>query len=89
MAAHECRGPSYQVAVRGVLRPPVLIFCAGPQAHHKTSGVFRLQVHGEQGIAELVEMLQSAGMTILSIRQVTPPAVTSAASPSPELIPRG
>ncbi|TDW77232.1 hypothetical protein [Kribbella pratensis] len=75
MAAHERRGPSYQVAVQGELRPPVLVFCAGPRAHHQTSGVFRLQVHDEQGIADLVAMLQTAGMMILSIRQVTPAVV--------------
>ncbi|MFI5694765.1 hypothetical protein ACIA58_23120 [Kribbella sp. NPDC051586] len=79
MAAHECRGVSYQVAVQGELRPPVLVFCAGPLAHHRTSGVFRLQVHDEQGIADLVAMLQTAGMMILSIRQVTRPDVTAAA----------
>jgi hypothetical protein len=52
-----------------------------------------LQVHDEQGIADLVAMLQTAGMMILSIRQLTPPVaaggvVTSASCP-PELIPRG
>ncbi|MER7251289.1 hypothetical protein [Kribbella sp. NPDC000426] len=79
MAAHEY-GSSYQVAVQGELRPPVLVFCAGPLAHHRTSGVFRLQVHGEQGIADLVAMLQTAGMMILSIRQVTPRRVGASAS---------
>jgi hypothetical protein len=83
MAAHECRGSSYQVAVQGELKPPVLIFCAGPLAHHKTSGVFRLQVHDEQGIADLVAMLQTAGLMILSIRQLTPhPVAASASLPS-------
>ena len=79
MAAHEC-GSSYQVAVQGELRPPVLVFCAGPLAHHRTSGVFRMQVHDGQGIADLVAMLQTAGMMILSIRQVTPPRAAASAS---------
>ncbi|TCC63391.1 hypothetical protein E0H73_13170 [Kribbella pittospori] len=73
-APHESHGPSYQVAVQGELKPAVLVFCAGPQAHHQTSGVFRLRVHDEQGIADLVAMLETAGLTILSIRQVSPTA---------------
>lgn len=80
MTAHEHRGPSYQVVVQGELKPAVLVFCAGPLAHHKTSGVFRVRIHDDQGIADLVAMLQAAGMVILSIRQVTPPAVALPAS---------
>jgi hypothetical protein len=82
MTTHEYRRPSYQVAVQGELKPAVLVFCAGPQAHHQTSGVFRLRVDDEQGIAELVAMLQTAGLTILSIRQVTTPAVAVSAGRS-------
>ncbi|MFI6830054.1 hypothetical protein ACIBG5_23365 [Kribbella sp. NPDC050241] len=76
MTAPEFR-PSYQVAVQGELKPAVLVFCAGRQAHHQTSGVFRLRVNDEQGIADLVAMLETAGLTILSIRQVSPPAAAS------------
>ncbi|MGW1339525.1 hypothetical protein ACWCOV_00620 [Kribbella sp. NPDC002412] len=74
-----CR-PSYQVVVQGELRPAVLAFCAGPRADHKTAGAFRVRVHDDQGIADLAAMLQAAGLTILSIRQVTP---TDAADPAP------
>jgi hypothetical protein len=80
MKPREGRGASYQVTVRGELRPAVLAFCAGPQADHETSGVFRLQVHDDQGIADLAAMLQAAGLTILGIRQVTPSEAGSPAS---------
>lgn len=70
----RCR-PSYQVVVQGELRPAVLAFCAGPRADHKTSGAFRIRVREDQGIADLAAMLQAAGLTILSIRQVTPAEV--------------
>ncbi|MEI8412260.1 MULTISPECIES: hypothetical protein [unclassified Kribbella] len=72
MNPHERGDPSYQVVVQGELRPPLLAFCAGPLAHHKTSGAFRLRVVGDQGIADLAAMLQAADLVILSIRQVTP-----------------
>jgi hypothetical protein len=36
------------------------------------SGVFRVRVRDDQGIAGLVAMLQAAGLIVLSIRQVTP-----------------
>lgn len=80
MTTREGRGASYQVTIRGELKPAVLTFCAGPQADHETSGVFRLQVHDDQGIADLVAMLQAAGLTILGIRQVTQSDATSPAS---------
>ena len=72
MRTNERHDPSYQVVVQGELRPAVLAFCAGPPAHHETSGVFRLRVRDDQGIADLAAMLQAAGLMILSIRQVTP-----------------
>ncbi|MGW7680723.1 hypothetical protein ACWGID_08300 [Kribbella sp. NPDC054772] len=72
MKPRECRGPSYQVVVQGDLRPAVLAFCAGPFAEHETFGAIRLRVREGQGIADLVAMLQSAGLMILSIRQLTP-----------------
>ncbi|NIK59282.1 hypothetical protein [Kribbella shirazensis] len=72
MNPHERGDPSYQVVVQGELRPPILAFCAGPLAHHETSGAFRLRVVGDEGIADLAAMLQAAGLMILSIRQVTP-----------------
>ena len=75
MPTREHREPSYQVVVQGELRPAVLAFCAGPLAEHKTSGVFRMRVPESQGIADLAAMLQTAGLMILSIRQVTPDAV--------------
>jgi hypothetical protein len=79
MTIRERRDPSYQVVVEGVLKPAVLAFCAGPQAHHKTSEVFRLQVGADQGIAHLAAMLQAADLMILSIRQVTPAEVAVSA----------
>lgn len=87
MTPPEHHGPSYEVVLQGALRPATLAFCAGPLADHRTAGAFRLRVHDDQGIADLVERLQGAGMVILSIRQLTPPAV-----PAPhqaEFIPRG
>jgi hypothetical protein len=78
----ECRDPSYQVVVQGELRPAVLAFCAGPLAHHTTSGGCRLRIRDDQGIADLVAMLEAAGVLILSVRQVTPPNVVVAASVS-------
>ncbi|MFG1622642.1 hypothetical protein [Kribbella sp. NPDC049227] len=80
MNASEHCAPSYQVVVLGELKPAVLAFCAGPQAQHATSGAFRLQVRDGQGIADLVAMLQNAGLVILSIRQVTSPDVPASAS---------
>ncbi|MFI7061285.1 hypothetical protein ACIBL3_09900 [Kribbella sp. NPDC050124] len=81
----RCR-PSYQVVVQGELKPALLAFCAGPLADHQTSGAFRMRVREDQGIADLVAMLQAAGLLILSIRQVTPaelaiPATMSATVP--------
>jgi len=70
----RCR-PSYQVVVQGELRPAVLAFCAGPRADHQTSGTFRIRIREDQGIADLVAMLQAAGLMILSIRQVNPAEV--------------
>jgi hypothetical protein len=71
MNAGEHRHPSYQVVVQGELRSAVLAFCAGPAARCTTSGTFRLRVHDDRGIADLVAMLGAAGLTILSIRQLT------------------
>ncbi|MEV0288018.1 MULTISPECIES: hypothetical protein [unclassified Kribbella] len=79
-ATRERFRPSYQVVVQGELRPAVLAFCAGPQADHKTSGTFRIRVREDQGIADLAAMLQAAGLTILSIRQVTPAEVRAPAT---------
>lgn len=72
MNPSERHEPSYQVVVQGELKPAVLAFCAGPQACHQMSGVFRVRVGDDQGIAGLVAMLQAAHLTLLSIRQVTP-----------------
>ena len=91
MNGREHRGGSYQVAVQGVLRPAVLAFCAGPLADHETSGVFRLRVPEDQGIADLAAMLQAAGVEILSIRQITPSVAPGprTGAPEPALIPPG
>lgn len=72
MKPAERHEPSYEVVVQGELRPAVLAFCAGPPACHQMSGVFRVRVRDDQGIAGLVATLQAAGLMILSIRQVTP-----------------
>ena len=80
METRERGGASYQVAVQGELRPAVLAFCAGPLVGHETSGVFRLRIRDDQGIADLVAMLQAAGLMILSIRQVAPSEVRTPAS---------
>jgi hypothetical protein len=79
MRASECHTSSYHVIVLGELRPAVLAFCTRPPAHNETSSVFQLRVREGQGIAELVAMLQAAGVMILSIRQVTPPEVWGSA----------
>ncbi|MFF0341820.1 hypothetical protein [Kribbella sp. NPDC004875] len=79
MKPRELRGPSYQVVVQGDLRPAVLAFCAGPFAEHETFGAIRLRVREGQGIADLVAMLQAAGLRILSIRQLTPADVAAPA----------
>jgi hypothetical protein len=82
MSASE-RQASYQVVVLGELRPAVLAFCVQPPTHIKTSGVCRLRVREDQGIAELAAMLQAAGLMILSIRQLSPDdAWTSASLPA-------
>jgi hypothetical protein len=70
-----------------------LAFCAGPLADHRTAGAFRLRMPEGVGIADLVARLQVAGLTILSIRQLTP-AEALAIEPVPatlsaEFIPRG
>ncbi|MEU8225586.1 hypothetical protein [Kribbella sp. NPDC048915] len=94
MTPREHRGPSYQVVLQGDLRPATLAFCAGPAAEHRTAGAFRLRLRDGQDIADLVERLQVAGLTILSIRQLTP-AEAALVEPHPqefvppELIPRG
>ena len=102
MTAHEPRasthlsdrcGPSYQVVLQGALRPATLAFCAGPLANHRTAGAFRLRTPEDVGIADLVARLQVAGLTILSIRQLSP-AEATAIEPAPaavqaEFIPRG
>ena len=80
MTVREGRCLSYQVVVQGELRPAVLAFCAGPLADHKTSGVFRLRVRDDQGIAELAATLQAAGLLVLGIRQVMPSEVAVPAS---------
>lgn len=89
MEASDRGGASYQVAVQGELRPAVLAFCAGPRADHETSGVFRLRVRDDQGIADLAAMLQAAGLVILSIRQVSTSESPRPRARPPELIPRG
>lgn len=86
-------GQSYQVVLQGALRPATLAFCAGPLADHRTAGAFRLRMPEGVGIADLVARLQVAGLTILSIRQLTP-AEALAIEPVPatlsaEFIPRG
>lgn len=90
---HERCHPSYQVVLAGDVRPATLAFCAGPSVDHRTAGVFRLRLREDQGIDDLVARLQVAGLTILSIRQLTPaevaaPAPAPAPAP-PEFIPRG
>lgn len=82
MKVRERREPSYQVVVEGELRPPVLAFCAGPLAHHQTTGAFRLRISDDQGIADLVAMLEAAGLMILSVRQLTSPNVVVSADVS-------
>lgn len=72
MEPPERRDLSYQVVVQGELRPAVLAFCAGPLACHQMSGVFRVRVRDDEGIAGLVAMLQAADLMVLSIRQVAP-----------------
>ncbi|TCC07797.1 hypothetical protein [Kribbella soli] len=79
----EQREPSYQVVVQGELMPAVLAFCADSPACHQMSGVFRVRVRDDQGIAGLVARLQAGGLMILSIRQVTPAAgLVSASGPA-------
>jgi len=83
MNSSECNRSSYQVVVRGELGPAVLAFCTRPPTHNETSGVFQLRVRDGQGIADLAATVEAAGLTILSIRQVTeaetwPPASLSA-----------
>ena len=62
---------SYQVVVLGELAPAFLTFCVPLPAHNATSGVFHVQARDGQDIADLVAMLQAAGLTILSIRELT------------------
>jgi hypothetical protein len=80
MSASEDHGATYQVVVLGELKPAVLAFCVRPPALIKTTGVFRLRVREDQGIAELAAMLQAAGVMILSIRQLSPDEGCTAAS---------
>jgi hypothetical protein len=71
MTTVEHHSSSYQVVVQGELAPAVLAFCARLPAHNETSGVFQVQARDGQDIADLVAMLQAAGRTILSIREMT------------------
>ncbi|HET6985969.1 MAG TPA: hypothetical protein VFI00_05105 [Kribbella sp.] len=72
MKSSEHNGSSYQVIVRGELRPAVLAFCTRPPTRNETSGVFQLRLPDGEGIADVVATLQEAGLTILSVRQVAP-----------------
>jgi len=74
-----CRS-SYQVVVLGELGPAVLAFCVRPPAYDETSGVFQVRLHDGQGIADLVALLQAVGLSILSIREVSPRETWTAAS---------
>lgn len=71
MTTVEHYDSSYQVVVLGEFAPTFLAFCAPLPAHNATSGVFRVQAREGQDIADLVAMLQAAGLTILSIRELT------------------
>jgi hypothetical protein len=71
MTTLEHHDSSYQVVVLGELAPAVLAFCARLPAHNETSGVFQVQARDGQDIEDLVAMLQAAGLTILSIRELT------------------
>jgi hypothetical protein len=71
MTTVEHHNSSYQVVVLGELAPAVLAFCARLPAHNETSGVFRVQAGDGQDIEDRVAMMQGAGLTILSIRELT------------------
>ena len=82
MRTNDGHPSSYQVIVGGELGPAVLAFCARPPTQRETSRAFQLRLRDDQDIADLAEMLQAAGLSILSIRRVSQRETLAAASVS-------